>query len=490
MHYSKRVLMIAAASASAILLAACGSNGSSSSNGGSSSKTVVTMIQPGSGIQNETKLMAAANKELQKKYPNIELKIKQIDWGDYGQKFNVMVTSGESYDLAFSQDYAANASKGVFQDLTSLIKDNAKEAYDAIDPAYWQGVKVDGKIYGFPTNANVFSQQAFVFNPTFTKKYGIDVSKVDSYQSLEPVLKEFHEKNPNVVAFPLVKGARISLKAMSYPLGNNFPFAIDASGKSTKVVNQYDTKEMMDDMKTLHKYYQAGYLPKDAATSSTTYNAADDTWFVQNQTVGPFDYGNNALKTAANGKDIIVNKFTDAYKQTSDAQMAVYVMSKTSNHKKEAMQVMNAINTDKKLENILVWGVEGQQWKFTNKANGQIETLKGYDATKALGAWLTGNNRLLYTKSNITPDDIATRDSSIKSAKDSATLGFNPTTDDVKTELTNVSNVMSKYADILNTGTADPTTTVKQMDKELKAAGWDKVQKSLQKQYDAFLASK
>lgn len=483
----KHALALAATAASVLLLAACGksSSGDSSSNG----KTVVTLIQPGSGIQNEKKLMAAANKELQKKYPNVELKIKQIDWGDYPQKFNVMTTSGESYDLMFAEDYANNAAKGLFQDQTSLIKKYAKPAYNAIDPAYWKGVTVNGKIYGFPTNANVFSKTVLAFNSTYTKKYGIDVKGVNSYQDATKVLAQFHAKNPSIAAFSIVKGYRIVPKAMSYPLGNNFPFAVDATGKSTKVFNPYDNDEMMKDMKTLHSWYQKGYIPKDAATSSTTYNAGTDTWFMQTQTNGPFDYGNQALNTAAGGKEIIINDLSEPFKNTSDAQMAVYVMSKTSKHQKAAMQVMNAINTDKKLENTLVWGVEGEQWKFTNEKTGSIKTLKGYDAPKALGAWLNGNNKLLYTKDNITTADKATRDKSIKDTPESAALGFNPDTSSVKTELTNISNVMSKYADILNTGTAEPKSTVKKMDAELKQAGYAKVQKLLQKQYDAFLKS-
>ena len=49
---------------------------------------------------------------------------------------------------------------------------------------------------------------------------------------------------------------------------------------------------------------------------------------------------------------------------------------------------------------------------------------------------------------------------------------------------------MSKYLDILNTGTADPEPTIKKMDAELKTAGYDKVQAELQKQYDEFLKNK
>ena len=101
---------------------------------------------------------------------------------------------------------------------------------------------------------------------------------------------------------------------------------------------------------------------------------------------------------------------------------------------------------------------------------------------------MMGNNDLLYTQNTITQKQIDERKQSIKDAKESKGLGFTPDVTKYKTEITNCSNVMSKYLDILNTGTADPEPTIKKMDKELKNAGYDKVQSALQKQYDAFLA--
>ena len=39
---------------------------------------------------------------------------------------NVIISSGEDYDIAFAQDYATNASKGAFADLTDLAPKYAK----------------------------------------------------------------------------------------------------------------------------------------------------------------------------------------------------------------------------------------------------------------------------------------------------------------------------------------------------------------------------
>lgn len=484
----KKILVSAAAVLGVATLAtACGNKKSDSSSG---SKTVVSMYMPGDKPKNYSAMIERANKEIQKKYPNIELSMKFIGWGEYQQKYNVMVTSGDSYDLAFTQNYVANASKGVYADMTDLLKKYAKNAYDKVDPAYWKGVTVGGKVYGFPVNANVYAINGITFNKYYLDKYNIDISKVDSYQSLAPAFAKFHKENPGVATFAIGQGYKITPRAMEFPLGNGLPFAVDSSGKNTKVFNMYDTPEVKKDLETLHQYYLKGYIPKDAATASTQYNLNENTWFSRQETQGPFDYGDTALINAAGGKKMITKPITDSYKSQAQAQVAIWSISKTSKHKKEAMQVLNALNTDKKLLNNIVWGLEGQQWNFTNKAEGKIKTTKKYQPGYFIGGWMMGNNDLLYTQNTITQKQIDQRKENIKNAKESAALGFSPDTSKLKTEITNLSNVMSKYLDILNTGTADPEPTIKKMNAELKTAGYDKVQAELQKQYDEFLKNK
>ncbi|WP_262315033.1 ABC transporter substrate-binding protein [Lacticaseibacillus parakribbianus] len=467
------------------MAAACGKSGS-----GSQAKTVVTMYRPGNKLKNNTEMTKLINKQIQKQYPNIELKIVPISWGDYQSKFNVMLTSGDPFDLAFAQQYQATVQTGAYADLTSLIKKYAKKAYDNVDPSYWQGISWNGKIYGFPTNANSFINQTVTLNGNFLKKDNISTKGVKSLQDVTPLLAKFHKANPSVTPFAVSKGYITIDPGYEFPLSNTLPFAIDQSGKSNKVINQYNTKQLQKNLKTMHEWYQAGYIAKDAATSTTVYNLPDDTWFLRTEAVGPYDYGNSALETAAMGKPITTINIAKPYKSSSDAQMAVYVVSKTSKHKKEAVQVLNAINTNKKLLNTMVWGIQGKQWQFTDKAKGKVKTLKGYQADTYYGAWMTGNNKLLYTKNTVTDAQVKQRDESIKNTAESAALGFMPDTTSVKTEMSNITNVMSKYNDILNTGTADPLPTIAKMNKELKAAGYDKVQKLLQKQYDKWLAEK
>lgn len=104
-----------------------------------------------------------------------------------------------------------------------------------------------------------------------------------------------------------------------------------------------------------------------------------------------------------------------------------------------------------------------------------------------MAAWNTGNNKILYTQDSITDNMIKKRDQSIADAKDSPILGFNFNTKSVKTELSNISNVMNQYMDGLNTGTVDPDETLPKLKEALENAGYNKVLKEMQKQYNQFL---
>ncbi|WP_240312198.1 DUF3502 domain-containing protein [Brochothrix thermosphacta] len=105
-----------------------------------------------------------------------------------------------------------------------------------------------------------------------------------------------------------------------------------------------------------------------------------------------------------------------------------------------------------------------------------------------MAAWNTANNKILYADETITDKQIEARDKSIEDAIESPILGFVFNTETVKNEISNLNNVMSQYLDGLNTGTLDPTVAVPEMNKKLETAGFSKVQKEMQKQYDAFMA--
>ncbi|HGR2016061.1 TPA: ABC transporter substrate-binding protein, partial [Streptococcus pneumoniae] len=346
-NWKKYAFASASVVALAAGLAACGNlTGNSKKAADSGDKSVIKMYQIGDKPDNLDELLANANKIIEEKV-GAKLDIQYLGWGDYGKKMSVITSSGENYDIAFADNYIVNAQKGAYADLTELYKKEGKDLYKALDPAYIKGNTVNGKIYAVPVAANVASSQNFAFNGTLLAKYGIDISGVTSYETLEPVLKQIKEKAPDVVPFAIGK-VFIPSDNFDYPVANGLPFVIDLEGDTTKVVNRYEVPRFKEHLKTLHKFYEAGYIPKDVATSDTSFDLQQDTWFVREETVGPADYGNSLLSRVAN-KDIQIKPITNFIKKNQTTQVANFVISNNSKNKEKSMEILNLLNTNPEL---------------------------------------------------------------------------------------------------------------------------------------------
>ncbi|MDR2276575.1 ABC transporter substrate-binding protein [Vagococcus fluvialis] len=483
----KKVTLFAGAALLLAGLAACGNGGSKESKGESSGSksdtTTLLMYQIGDKPENYDELMEIANKRIKEEI-NAEIDLQYIGWGDWDQKMSTIIASGENYDIAFASNYVTNAQKGAYADITELAPKYAKEAYEQLDEDYIKGNKVDGKLYAFPVNANIYSQQVLTFNKQYLDKHNLSIDGIESYADAEKVLKEFHEKEPNIAAFAIGQNFKVSGN-YDYPLGKDLPFAIKLDDSDNpKVINQYEDKELMDSLKVMRGWYENKLIPVDAATNTTGFPLEGNTWFMREETQGPLDYGDTVLTNAA-GQELVSKPITKPYRTTATAQMANFVVSNVSKNKEKSVEFLGLLNSDPELLNGLVWGVEGEAWEKVG--DDRIKLLDGYKPNMHMAAWNTGNNMLLYTQDTLDEALVKERDEKIANSLTSPTLGFNFKTDKVKTEVTNISNVMSRYKDSLNTGSVDPNEYVAKMVKDLEKAGWNKVQEEMQTQLDDFL---
>src|SRR5699024_578145 len=118
---------------------------------------------------------------------NATVKLTQIDWGDYDQKMQVVISSGEPYDIAYTSGgtYVQNAQKGAFLPLDNLLEKEGKDLKELLNPALLEGVRVNGDVYGIPSNKEAARQKVFTFNKRLVDKYNFDLDKVKSLEDLE-----------------------------------------------------------------------------------------------------------------------------------------------------------------------------------------------------------------------------------------------------------------------------------------------------------------
>ena len=274
--------------------------------------------------------------------------------------------------------------------MTELAPKYAEKAYNDLDEAYIKGNLVNGKLYAFPVNGNVFAQQVLTFNKALLDKYDLSIDGIQSYADAEKVLKEFHEKEPNTAAFAIGQGFKVQGN-FDYPLGNTLPFAIDLDGDDSKIINQYDNETYIGLLRTMHSWYKQGLIPSDAATSNKDYPLEGNTWLMRGETQGPYDYGDTILTNAAK-QELVSKAITVPLKSTAQAQMANFVVSNTSKNKEKSVELLGLLNSDPELLNGLVWGIEGEAWEKVDGSEDKIKLLDGYQPNTHMSAWNTGNN--------------------------------------------------------------------------------------------------
>ncbi|WP_254438523.1 extracellular solute-binding protein [Paenibacillus sp. DCT19] len=106
----------------------------------------VTLYYPGTPQKDVALVEAEINKKMEPKI-GATLKINAIDWGQWDNKLNLMISSGEKSDIIFTaawQNYTVNVAKGAFLPLNDLLEEHGQDIKKNLDPAFLEGSQVDG----------------------------------------------------------------------------------------------------------------------------------------------------------------------------------------------------------------------------------------------------------------------------------------------------------------------------------------------------------
>ncbi|WZU01829.1 hypothetical protein MGH68_01555 [Erysipelothrix sp. D19-032] len=123
---------------------------------------------------------------------------------------------------------------------------------------------MNGKLYGFPVNGNVFAAQMLSFNGELLDKYNLDISNVKTYADAEPMLQTIKDNEQQTVPFAIGKTFKANLGNFDYILGDALPFAVNIDGDQTQIINPFETEVGMQRLRELHDLYNKGLIPTDA----------------------------------------------------------------------------------------------------------------------------------------------------------------------------------------------------------------------------------
>jgi putative aldouronate transport system substrate-binding protein len=480
----KRIVsMICAAAMLATAFTGCGNSNTQSaaaSNTASKSAEIPTLTWWLIGNQPEN-LQVALDKinAYTAEKIGVKVDIKVAGWGDWEQKVNQIVNTGEKFDIMFTNNtkYNLQVQQGAFADITDLVKKETPDLYSTIPQLVWDGAKIKDKIYSVPTYKDSSLTQYWVFDDTYVQKYKLDVPNIKTYEDLDKAMTTI-KKGEGKSVYPMYQIQNDGFNGMTndyddLTLGFKF-LGVRYDDKNRKVVSVLEQKDIMDKLKFVNKWYKEGIINPDAPTLKDSpkskiffpaqgFPGAEIAW-AADQGVKKYDS---------------VQISTPLY-SNSTIQGSLNAISANSDHKVEALKFLQLVNTDQKLRDMLAFGVEGTDFEYKSE-----KVVKRLNDTWGIGNYAIGTFFNMSTIEGSPADQWDQVKKLNEKATGSVCLGFTPDTSKVTSEIANCQATWDKYRYELLNGASDPQTTVPKLMADLKASGLDKIMAEMQSQIDA-----
>ena len=353
----------------------------------------------------------------------------------------------------------------------------------------WNCVSIGGQIYGVPNNKDKAEGFGLAMRTDMLEASGYDISSIKTEKDLEGLFAAVKEKYPD--SYPLVSdnGGMGYYNITRDDLGGDFGWLENCLDDSEMtVVDWFETDTFKEIVQRRYDWAQMGYIMPDAATN--TQNAyelmAAGKGFSYFYNTKP---GIEAEWSRKVGKDITVVELVETYR-TSASGMNTWYIAHNSEKPERAMQVLNEIYSNPDLSNILINGIEGENFLIDSE-RGVLTYPEGVDAsntTYSSVAWVWPNE-LITIPWEVDGADIWKQTEEFNNnAKLSKAFGFVWDNSDVLNEITACNNVTAKYKNALDCGSLNPEEAVPKMVQELKDAGIDTIIAEKQAQLDAWAA--
>lgn len=445
--------------------------------------------------------------------PEIGVKINLMmnSVAEYAQQMGLMITSGEKLDLVItipmgSGQFRSMVAQNQLADITELIAQHGQgivQALDDVKPGMLADTTVAGAVRGVTALYNKVSNVYWLFRKDILEKHGFNVDDLKTMDDVEKVLATVKEQEDGMIPLAASAEGNVLTLANAYAqddLGNAITY--DSLGDSTtrvgvafydnpkQVVNNYASDAYRAAIDRVHKWYEAGYIHKDAATvkdTAETLAAAGNVF----SWISESEFGVEANKSSQVGYPLVAKKLSTGTISTTQLTKFVWGVPSTSQEQEAAVKFLNLMYTEPKIANLLAWGIEGRD--YVVNADGLAAYPEGVTAQNVpyhQADFMIGNqfNVIPWVGNPADLRDIIRKEN--QEAPVSELLGFAYDPVNMTNELSAIVNVLAEYRASLESGIANPEETLPKFLQALKDAGADELIADIQSQLDAWLASK
>ena len=423
---------------------------------------------------------------------NCTLKVNWIPWADFGNKYQLLFSSGEQFDMAYSGgwlNYSTLARKGAFMNLDELWPQYAPDNYAMQTETAKDQAKVDGHIYCIPRLYSSNSAYGISYRTDLTEKLNWN-GKLDTFDDMAVYLQLIKDNCPTVEPLGVPGGSQMDDLFMYnngiYPISgtiNDFLF-IDPSQDKPQLFTYYEYDKTKNFLDMMNDWNAKGFFSKSALSDTDTGKLTEGKSAVAIHNLSTHiglctQYPKFKFKYTNFVKDVSFLPYTQD----------VLVISKTSQNPERALALYNYMTTDEKPLRAFLYGIEGKS--YTIHDNNQVEMLNT-DKYAQSDLWSIKTKKFLLQDFG-TPEDAIKLDDSITSSvvEGKGTQkyrSFVPDFTSVETELSACQNAQQQYWYPLELGYTDKVKGLQEYKEKMEAAGIDRIRKAIQEQLDNYVA--
>lgn len=508
-QYLRKMSAVILAGAIALTATACGGGSSSGSESGSTPSSqaestgtsapaddgeTVTLKVWGFDYTSTSEDLARVSQavsEITREKIGVEVEIvRESD----AEKLNLAMNSGEQWDLVnyhtFSGGLSTLVHNGMAAPIDDLVEQYGQDAAAAVGEEMMAAGVVDGQLYSIPSINVWASSYGVAISSAILDELNIDASTLKTWDDVHEAFLKMKEAHPDM--YPLVPawGGGGMQKAFAFDnLGTGFWDGLgileNVHEGSTTVVNMFETDSYREFVEMMYQWNQEGLLMPDATTTTESTNGLINTvGYASIENFTPQKKQELANGIYWKGKEGTAVEIVDPF-IPCDAGGSSYFIPYVSEHPEKAMQLWNLMYTDADLANALTYGVEGEDYEFTDDTHEMV--IRDTDSTYGHIGWSWPNESIAAVVEGVDVDIWDQNKSFRESAAISPALGFKFDSSMVMNEITACNNVTAKYEVGLRWGQLDPAEALPKLNEELYAAGLQTIIDEKQAQLDKFL---
>ncbi len=500
--------------------AACGQNGKNTSDNSKDPNQSITETSspapilkvryacPYSEPLELAKAEEAINAKLKADGMNLEFKGIFIPMDVWEQKTNIMLSTGEEFELMHIMENQIGTSvfagRGALTPLNDLLDEYGQDIKKHTEEFQWNCASVDGKIYSIPVNwkpltTSINNSGNIGSRGDLLQKYGLSVPTTleeyaDTAAKLQKKVKD--ETGETWYCWRKLDFADIDI----WRAFDTFPFYVDEAQifyvtEQGDVKAWFETDEFKKQAVFMRQMYKNGLLHPDilSVSSDERSKRINDGEFLF--CAGDVSTTEIDVKWQKNvGPDLFATIFRLAPEKPSYIRLGAFnsnAVPSTSKHPEAGIQYLNWLHAKKENLNLMAYGIEGEH--YTKVSDTTIKTLYKEDGKTAKFQWPFWHMGIMeYRMFESGMSDATIKSMTVPEDNQvpSITLGFAFNSQPVAAEYSNVLSVIKSDFYPIKMGVIDYEQIYPTAVKKLKGAGIDKVIAEYDRQFKAWLESK